>query len=57
MLMASESGRQKQRSCGRPRSQSAPALFVTNLVKKQKLWMNDSICAAIEAVKNGTSIY
>ena len=51
------SGRRKKRPRGRPRSHSAPAILAINLVKKRKLWTDESMCAAIEAVKGGTSIY
>ena len=49
--------RRKRKSRGRPRSHSAPALIVSEVVKKRKLWSNESMCAAIEAVKSGASVY
>ena len=48
------SGRRKKRSRGRLHSHSVPAVLATNLIKKRKLWTDESMC---EAVKGGTSIY
>ena len=48
------SGRQKKRSRGRLHSHSVPAILATHLIKKRKLWTDESMC---EAVKGGTSIY
>ena len=58
MLSGTANPRKRQRkSCGRPRSHSAPALMVSDVVKKRKLWSNESMCAAIEAAKSSTSVY
>ena len=48
--------RGKRRTRGRPRSRSAPAIILSNVTKKRKLWSNESMCAAMEAVKSGMSI-
>ena len=51
------SGRWKKRSRGKPHAHSASAVLAINLIKKHKLWTDESMCAAMEAVKGGTSIY
>lgn len=49
--------RRKQKSRGRPHSRYAPAVIVSDATKNRKLWKNESMCAAIEAVKRGMSVY
>lgn len=45
----------RARKRGRPRSRSAPALLRSpKKVKKHKQWSEESMLAAIDAVKDGT---
>ena len=46
------------KSRGSPRPLSAPPVMVTNVTKakKRKLWSNESMCAAMKAVKNGMNV-
>ena len=45
----------RARKRGRPRSRSAPALLRSpKKVKKRKQWSEESMIAAIDAVKDGT---
>ena len=49
--------KRKRRPCGRPQSRSAHAVILMNPRKKQKLWTEQQMCSAIEAVKDGMKVF
>ena len=57
MLRSEQILKRKRRPRGRPRSRSAPAVILMNPIKKRKLWTEQQMSSAIEAVKGGMKVF